>query len=151
MQISPPNSAVAAALSGKSTGHDARSNGTLDDLTATRTVLPAPTQVETKATDSVSISPEVRSLEISNTAVPIYAEIWKGSIKVAQVDAHGHVISHSGMVAPSSDGGVGGPLIAAQRAVQVAQMVGGEIRSAGQALDSQTLLMRARLANTYVS
>jgi hypothetical protein len=59
------------------------------------------------------------------------------------------VISLNGMVASGGGGSLAGPLLAAQRAVQVAQQVGGEIRSAGQSLDGQTLLMRARLAKTY--
>lgn len=87
---------------------------------------------------------------MNNMPSPIYAEIWKGMIKVAQIDIHGHVSSFSGLV-QSSSGGIAGPILAAQRAVQVAQQVGGEIRAGGLPLDSQTLIMRARLAKTYIN
>lgn len=102
------------------------------------------------ASDSpVSLSAAAQqSAARQNSPAPVYAEIWQGSIKIAQVDLHGHVTSFSPLLA-SGGGGLAGPVQAAQRAVQVARMTGGEIRSAGQSLDGQTLMMRARLANTY--
>ncbi len=78
----------------------------------------------------------------------IYAEIWKDGVKLAQIDVHGQVIAADGSV-KRGGGALAGPLLAAQRAVQVARQTGGEIRAAGQPIDPQTLLMRARLANTY--
>lgn len=99
--------------------------------------------------DKVSLSAEARVEEAPDQPAPVYAEVWKGPIKIAQIDVHGHVTSYSGLVPTSEGGGLAGAFLAAQRAVQVAQQVGGEIRAAGQSLDSQTLLMRARLARTY--
>lgn len=110
--------------------------------------MAAPVETERESTDTVSLSAEVRDQQVNDAPAPVYAEIWKGAIKVAQVDVYGHVVSYSGLVA-AGGGGVAGPLLAAQRAIQVAQQTGGEIRTAGQALDGQTLLMRARLANAY--
>jgi len=78
----------------------------------------------------------------------IYAEIWKNDVKLAQIDVHGQVIAADGLV--KQGGGVlAGPLLAAQRTVQVANQTGGEIRAGGRSLDPETLLMQARLANAY--
>lgn len=154
MQISPAISSLATPLTGAPTGLEARgksTQGSSRELAALR-AEPAPLQaVDSDASDTVSVSAQANAQETSNAPAPIYAEIWKGAVKVAQVDIHGHVISLSGLVSSGGGGSVAGALLAAQRAVQVAQQVGGEIRSAGQSLDSQTLLMRARLANTYGS
>lgn len=79
---------------------------------------------------------------------PLYAEIWRDGQRVAEVDIHGQVSSPSGVVGTSGSG-MAGPLLAAQRAVQVARQLGGEIRTASGPVDSQTLLMRERLANVY--
>jgi len=152
MQISPPALAVVPSLSGKPPGSDSRGKGALGELAnvpVPRNSTPAPEPVKSEAADSVSISSEAPVPEAGYSPTPVYAEIWKGAIKVAQVDVNGHVVSYSGLVATGGGGGSAGPLLAAQRAVQVARQVGGEIRAAGQALDSQTLLMRARLASTY--
>ncbi len=112
---------------------------------------PAPTAESIPETaDTVSLSAAVAAQETRDTAVPVYAEIWKGEIKLAQIDIHGQVTSYSSLLA-SGGGGLAGPLLAAHRAIQVAQQTGGEIRTAGQVLDSQTLLMRARLASTYTA
>jgi hypothetical protein len=81
----------------------------------------------------------------------VYAEIWRGGIKVAQVDIHGQVVSYSGQVAANGGVGMAGALLAAQRAIQIARQTGGEIRTAGQPVDGQTLLMRARLEKAYVA
>jgi hypothetical protein len=151
MHITPANAALVSPLPSKPTGSASTGKGSLDELTARRTDPPAPDPAPagSLATDSVSISPEVHSHEASNTPAPVYAEIWKGTVKIAQIDIHGQVHSYSGLLASSGGGGVAGALLAAQRAVQVAQQVGGEIRTAGQAIDSQTLLMSARLAHAY--
>ena len=159
MQIASPTAAILAPLVGVPTGPDARgkaAQNTDEQLAAARAGKSenqdAPKEaakLDNEAVDSVSVSTEARQKEASNVPAPIYAEIWKGSIKVAQVDVHGHVTSFTGMVAPGGGASVAGPLLAAQRAVQVAQQVGGEIRAAGQSLDSQTLVMRAKLASTY--
>jgi hypothetical protein len=153
MQISPSNPALVSPLNGSPIGPEKNGKalqGAAQELTAPRNDPPAPVTPELNDTDTVSISATPGTLETDYSPAPVYAEIWKGSIKVAQVDIHGHVTSHSGMVA-SGGGGIAGPLLAAQRAVQVAQQTGGEIRTAGQTLDSQTLLMRARLANAYTT
>lgn len=153
MQILPSTLELGSPLSSKPTGPEAGGKGPLRELAARRTDPPTPDPATTgsAATDSVSISPEVRTRGAGNSPSPVYAEIWKGTIKIAQVDIHGHVQSYSGLLASSGGGGLAGPLLAAQRAVQVAQQVGGEIRTAGQAIDGQTLLMRARLANSYLA
>lgn len=155
MQITSPTSPVLTPLAGMPTGTDARGKAALatdEKLAAARTEESAKLETakaDTEAVDSVSVSPEARQKEASHVPAAIYAEIWKGSMKVAQVDVHGHVTSFTGVVAPGGGASVAGPLLAAQRAVQVAQQVGGEIRAAGQSLDSQTLVMRAKLASTY--
>lgn len=97
--------------------------------------------------DKVSISSASGPAASNGAPTAVYAEIWKGSVKLAQVDIHGHVTSFSGAAAPG--GGGGGTVIAAQRAVQLAQQTGGEIRVAGTPLNGQTLLARARLASAY--
>lgn len=104
------------------------------------------------ATETVSVSTGAQALQTSSARelpAPTYAEIWRGDMKLAEIDIHGHVTSYSGLV-PAGGGGAGGALVAAQRAVQVAQLTGGEIRAAGQVVDGKTLLMRARLASTYL-
>lgn len=98
--------------------------------------------------DNVSLSADARVKVAQYVPAPVYAEIWKGSVKLAEIDIHGHVSSHS-MLVPSGGGGLAGPLVAAQRALQLEQQTGGEIRIGGQPLDGPTLLMRARLANAY--
>lgn len=151
MQISPPSPALVSSLAGSTAGLDqvARNGRNLPaELPPSPAAVAAPGEAERKDADTVSLSAEVRDREVSDAPAPVYAEIWKGAIKVAQVDVYGRVVSYSGLVA-AGGGGVAGPLLAAQRAIQVAQQTGGEIRTAGQALDGQTLLMRARLANAY--
>jgi hypothetical protein len=147
MQILPLTSAFVSPLAGTQTGLDKSgkaAQAALEESAASRTNPPTHIEFAPNDTDTVSISAGFKT----QAPVPVYAEIWKGAVKVAQVDIHGHVISYSGLVA-SGGGGLAGPLLAAQRAVQLAQQTGGEIRTAGQVLDGQTLLMRARLANTY--
>jgi hypothetical protein len=153
MQISPSTLELGSPLSSKPTGPEAGGKGPLPEFVTRRTdpPIPDPAQTGSAATESVSISPEVRTRGEDNSPSPVYAEIWKGTMKIAQVDIHGHVQSYSGLLASSGGGGLAGPLLAAQRAVQVAQQVGGEIRTAGQAIDGQTLLMRARLAHSYLA
>jgi hypothetical protein len=157
MQISSPTLALVTPLPGAPTAVETRGKsaqgtpGNAVELTSPQsTGATAPTP-ESDAADSVSVSAQARAQEASNAPAPVYAEIWKGAIKVAQVDIHGHVISLTGLVSSGGGGSIAGPLLAAQRAVQVAQQVGGEIRSAGQPVDGQTLLMRARLAKAYTA
>lgn len=152
MQISPPTPALISSLASSTTALDKGGKAGQNSLAeiAAPAVAVSPAESERKDVDAVSLSAEVRMREIGDVPAPVYAEIWKGSIKVAQVDIYGQVVSYSGLVA-SGGGGLAGPLLAAQRAVQVAQQTGGEIRTAGQSLDGQTLLMRARLASTYVA
>lgn len=158
MQISPAISSLASPLTGAPTGLETRGKstqaGNRESAALRAESTPVPT-VASDASDSVSVSAQAQTQtqtqEAGNAPAPIYAEIWKGGVKLAQVDIHGHVTSLSGLVTSGGGGSVAGALLAAQRAVQVAQQVGGEIRSAGQPLDRQTLLMRARLANTYGS
>jgi hypothetical protein len=150
MQISPPSPALVSPLAGSTTALDKTGKGAQSPLAeiSAPAVAVAPVEAERDEVDTVSLSAEVRTRELGNEPAPVYAEIWKGAIKVAQVDIYGQVVSFSGLM-PTGGGGVAGPLLAAQRAIQVAQQTGGEIRSAGQALDNQTLMMRAKLARTY--
>lgn len=154
MQISPPISPLLSPLTGAPAGPEARgkaTQGAIHEPVAPRVETSEPVVPESDTADIVSVSPQAREQEASAMPAPVYAEIWKGGQKVAQVDIHGHVVSLNGMVASGGGSSLAGPLLAAQRAVQVAQQVGGEIRSAGQSLDGQTLLMRARLAKAYVN
>lgn len=82
---------------------------------------------------------------------PVYAEIWKGGAKVAEIDIHGGVTPLNGLVAAAPGTvGSGGALLAARRAAEIVQSIGGEIRVAGQIIDSRTLDMRAKLQMAYV-
>ncbi|MFA7280719.1 MAG: hypothetical protein WC100_11550 [Sterolibacterium sp.] len=82
--------------------------------------------------------------------VPVYAEIWKGGAKVAEIDIHGGVTPVNGLVAASPGTVAGdGALLAARRAAEIVRSIGGEIRVGGQVMDSQTLDMRARLRQMY--
>jgi hypothetical protein len=158
MQIASVNPGIATALTGIATG--LANNSPIADTaqeplkeaaapasaSSERSVAPADSERNDSA--NVSISTNAQTQAAKAMPAPVYAEIWQGDIKVAQVDIHGHVTSYSAMLA-SGGGGLAGPMGAAQRAVQVAQLLGGEIRSAGQSLDNQTLLMRAKLASAY--
>lgn len=153
MQILPPTSVLSSSLAGISTGLDGAGKAaqSVRDGAQAQRVEPAVSGEVNRGSivsDVVSLSSAVEMRGAANAPAPVYAEIWKDGVKVAQVDIHGQVISASGL-AISGGGALAGPLLAAQRAVQVAQQTGGEIRTAGQSLDSQTLLMRARLASTY--
>lgn len=155
MQISPLAQTLVSTLANSSTGTEQpgkMARNSQSESAALEAVSPIVTEDRPVGgtAETVSISAEVQAQAGNDAPVAVYAEIWKGLMKVAQVDIHGHVISYSGLV-PSGGGGSGGPLLAAQRAVQVAQLTGGEIRTAGQALDGKTLLMRARLASAYVA
>lgn len=100
------------------------------------------TRVTLKATrESKANSPEF---------LPIYAEIWKNGMKVAEIDIHGGVNSVNGLVA-SAHGtvGNGGPLLAARRAAEIVRSIGGELRVGGQIIDGQTLDTRAKLKMAY--
>lgn len=160
MQIAAPTLPLVSPAATPQTGPEARGKNTQaparELLKSSPAAVPAATEIDSSeaqegAGASVSVSAEARGKD--QTAIPaaIYAEIWRGGMKVAQVDVHGHVTSLSGLVASGGGGSLAGPLLAAQRAVQVAQQVGGEIRSAGQSLDGQTLMMRARLAKAYAN
>ena len=82
--------------------------------------------------------------------VPVYAEIWKGGVKVAEIDIHGGVTPVNGLVAATPGTVAGnGTQLAARRAAEIVRSIGGEIRVGGQVMDSQTLDMRARLRQMY--
>lgn len=154
MQTPPLTASLVSTLSGTPSGAD-QNGKSVRTASNQSLILPAVASAAADgdlvgaASEAVSLSANVQIEAARDLPAPVYAEIWKGAMKVAQVDIHGHVTSYSGLV-PSGGGGVGGPLLAAQRAVQVAQSIGGEIRTAGQALDGNTLLMRARLASAYL-
>lgn len=150
MQIPSQSLSLATTLNGPAAGQEKSGKTAQADSKAISTDAPAPIQVRSDSADSVSISSTAPTQQAEQTNSPVYAEIWRGSIKLAQVDIYGHVESFTGLVLPGG-GGSAGALLAAQRAVQIAQQTGGEIRTAGQTLDSQTLMMRARLANTYIA
>ncbi len=152
MQITTVTNPVLSPLVNAAGGADAQARAAEENR---RPVVAPAAETNTapaeERSDTVSVSPEAAAAaeQALPQPAPVYAEIWKGAVKVAQVDIHGHVTSMMGVVAGGGGGTLAGPLLAAQRAVQVAQQVGGEIRSAGQALDGQTLMMRARLAQAY--
>ena len=94
-------------------------------------------------------APHVSNGNIPDFA-PVYAEIWKNGMKVAEIDVHGGVTSVSGIVAAAHGTvGNGGALLAARRAAEIVRSIGGEIRVGGQLMDSQTLDMRAKLKMAY--
>lgn len=160
MSISPVQSSIAATLSPLLAGQEKGRPATPDTADpALRSPGPAATAPANddnanSAAATISLSPAATSADLSASQAtrpvlsPVYAEIWRGGVRVAQVDIHGQVTSSEGVVAAAGSG-LAGPLLAAQRAIQAARQLGGEIRSAGQAVDGQTLLMRERLARTY--
>jgi hypothetical protein len=81
---------------------------------------------------------------------PVYAEIWKDGMKIAQIDIHGgvHSVDNLYSSAPGSSG-AGGTLLAARRAIEVARALGGEIRVGGESVDGQTLRMQAKVRAAY--
>lgn len=152
MQIQPPTLVQTSALAGLSTQVDGPGKSiqaAQGEALSTRGEADAPKVADDGGVSGVvSLSGGTQPAWAANAIAPVYAEIWKDGVKLAEVDIHGQVISSSGLVMPATAGG-SGPLVAAQRAAQVAQRMGGEIRTAGQLLDAQTLLMRAKLANAY--
>lgn len=145
--LAPPSEREAAADASRDQEHIDRST---DPVAARTAALRERVSADGDFVEPVAVSAVEREQATDYAPAPVYAEIWKGGAKVAVVDIHGKVTSLSGMVVPA-DSGLSGSMLAAQRALEVARQVGGEIRSAGQALDGQTLLMRARLARTYLS
>ena len=107
---------------------------------------------DTAAAVEVSLSPAASAAPPAEPTrlAPLYAEIWRDGVRVAEVDIHGQVSSPTGVVGAAGSG-LAGPLLAAQRAVQAARQLGGEIRTASGPVDPQTLLMRERLASKYLA
>lgn len=153
MQISGSNvgllSSSADAQTGKNIAGQA-AQGVIAPVTdsSPQTGKSAEASPDSANSDAVFISSATDATS-GHAPAPVYAEIWKGSVKIAQVDIYGHITSSAGMLIAGSAGGGGGPIAAAQRAVQVAQQTGGEVRVAGAAINNQTLLTRARLASAY--
>lgn len=153
MQISGSNvgllSTPADALAGKNiAGQTAQGAIASAADSSSKTGKSADTLPDSANGDAIFISSSSDAAS-GHVPAPVYAEIWKGSVKIAQVDIYGHITSSAGMLIAGSAGGGGGPIAAAQRAVQVAQQTGGEVRVAGAAINNQTLLTRARLASAY--
>lgn len=154
MQISPLTPALIPSSGTTDIDPPGRTARNAQNESMAAQAVPAPADEAERsagAIEPVSVSAEAQALQTNSARelpAPVYAEIWRGGMKLAEVDIHGHVTSYSGLVS-SDRGGSRGVLLAAQRAVQVAQLTGGEIRAAGLALDGKTLLMRARLANVY--
>lgn len=98
----------------------------------------------------VTLSTEGQPAAYAPEFAPVYVEIWKGGMKVAEIDFHGGVSSMGGLVA-STPGTVGGSgvLLAARRAAEIVRSIGGEIRVGGQTIDTQTLDMRSKLKIAY--
>jgi hypothetical protein len=113
---------------------------------------PEPPASANAAAVEVSLSPAANAAQQARQAqlAPLYAEIWRDGVRVAEVDIHGEVSSPIGAVSTAGNG-IAGPLLAARRAVQVARQLGGEIRTASGPVDPQTLLMRERLASKYLA
>ncbi|MBI3523278.1 MAG: hypothetical protein HY066_01920 [Betaproteobacteria bacterium] len=105
---------------------------------------------DTVAGDRVTLTAVRESKGGAPEFPPVYAEIWKDGIKVAEIDIHGGVNSVNGLVASAhGTAGNGGPLLAARRAAEIIRSIGGEIRVGGQVIDGQTLDTRARLKMAY--
>jgi hypothetical protein len=150
VQLQP---ALQATLGGD-VGKMAASAVAADNPQNNHAVAPVPeTSSELVASERISLS----STTAADTerlaqarAAPVYAEVWKGSVKVAVIDSRGNVVSSNGLLAPTAmGGGGGGPELAARRAAQIARTVGGEIRVAGQLMDVSTLNTRAKLQAAY--
>lgn len=108
------------------------------------------TAAESGESALVSLSATPTALATAAELSPVYAEIWKNGTKVAVVDTAGGVSSANGaVVATRGAEGGGGELLAARRAAEIAGSIGGEIRIAGQQIDSRTLAMRVKLNATY--
>jgi hypothetical protein len=149
-----PNAATVPSVAGDTTD---RSGGAPAAVTTNRSprspatdaahVTPAADDLQ----DTVTLSPDAADIRQGNVVAPaIYAEIWKGNIKVAQIDAHGGVTSFVGRIAGMAGAsGGGGAIMASLRAAQIAQAVGGEIRVAGQITGGAALAMRARVQQLY--
>lgn len=108
----------------------------------------APPSAAPTSTDNLTLSGRHPAVDPAAPS-PVYAEVWKDGVKVAAIDTHGTVTSFAGPVATPAGGASGGPWLAAVRAAQVAQAVGGEIRINGLTVDSGTLRTRARLELAY--
>lgn len=152
MQISGTNVGLLSPLSDAQTGKDiagqsAQGGINANSASSLKTNQSADVSAEAGAQDRIAISSDFGLAASSRAPTPVYAEIWKGAVKLAEVDIHGHITSFSGMLAVG--GGGGGPVAAAQRAVQVAQQMGGEVRVAGTPVNNQAFLTRARLESAY--
>ncbi len=103
-----------------------------------------------KESDEVSLSARASESRVEPSLPITYAEVWRGGVKVALIDANGGVKSLSGLVQSSQGtGGAGGILLAARRAAEIAASIGGEIRVGGQAIDQNTLTTKAKLSAAY--
>ncbi len=133
-------------------------NGSRGNLPNLDGASPPGNVANAQPSDSKSIPESVRvTLSVPSSTksavpeiAPVYAEIWKDGVKVAQIDVHGgvHSIDNLYSSAPGSSG-AGGTLLAARRAIEVARALGGEIRVGGQSIDGQTLRMQAKLRVAY--
>ena len=144
----PPNSPITALPTGASAG-DTPAHSTIANARAPATTpdsKPAPPTTEPAVTVELSSSHDLPPV---STLHPVYAEIWKNGIKIASVDRDGIVTSLVGPIAPALGGPTGGPLFAAIRAAQIAQSMGGELRSNGLTVDAGTLRNRVHLETTY--
>ena len=155
MQISPPssNQPLQALLPNNtsaagSQGSQAHASGTSTAAAVSST--PPNDAKDTAESTQVTLSATQQTRGNAPEFAPVFAEIWKQGIKVAEIDIYGGVNPVNGLVAPiQGTVGSGGALLAARRAVEIARSVGGEIRVGGQIMDSQTLDMRARLKVVY--
>lgn len=152
MQISGTNVGLLSPLTDAQTGQDIAgqsAQGAIDTSSASRLKINKSADIPADAgsLDTVAISSGSGLAASGRAPTPVYAEIWKGAVKLAEVDVHGHITSFSGML--TVGGGGGGPVAAARRAVQVAQQMGGEVRVAGSPVNNQTFLTRARLESAY--
>lgn len=111
------------------------------DRAATPPLAPTPPAVPALSGRRPAVEP--------TAPAPVYAEIWKDGIKVANIDTHGTITSFAGPPLAPPVGGAGGPWLAATRAAQVARAVGGEIRINGLVVDAGTAKMRVRLELAY--
>lgn len=107
---------------------------------------------ETAEGGRVTLSATGKSKVSTPDSAPVYAEIWKNGMKIAEIDIHGGVnAANSLIVSEQGTIGSGGAILAARRAAEIARSIGGEIRVGGQIMDSKTLDMRAKLQMAYLA
>ena len=151
----PPIPPLQASVVGQVSVGGHQGSAAYADGTSASGKAPSPLPNEIKDSvegDHVTLTAAGKAKVNAPDFAPVYAEIWKNGMKIAEIDIHGAVSSVNNLVT-SAQGtvGSGGAILAARRAAEIARSIGGEIRVGGQIMDSQTLEMRAKLTKAYLS